>query len=405
MSESTSPTPPVGYEASPASEVEVLLEQIEEIEEERRTSYLELFFDLVFVFAITQIAALLLSDLSAGGFARSLLMLALVWWAWSGYAWTTTAIDVDSLLNRAGILAGAAAAFFMAFALPGAFGDDTLWFAFSYFAVRTIQVGLFTLGMRDDATYLRSALRLAPFFLLSPTLVVGGAWAGGDARLVLWGLAVAIDVVGAITAGGGEFRVSAAHFAERHALFVIIALGESLIAIGIGAADAHRDATLAATILVAFLGVAALWWAYFDFVAGAVEQALGRRTGRDRGHVARDLFTFAHFPLIAGIVLFAVAAKKVVAHSGDPLSGPGRFALGAAIVSLMLGLAAGRFRLIRKLSPERFAAAAVAVVATLLLTDVSALAVLGIVVAALAVALAVEAVRLREVRAAVRGGS
>lgn len=120
--------------------------------------------------------------------------------------------------------------------------------------------------------------------------------------------------------------------------------------------------------------------------------------------MARDLFTFAYFPLIAGIVLFAVAAKKVVAHSGDPLSGPGRFALGAAIVSLLLGLAAGRFRLIRQLSPERFAAAAVAVVATLLLTDMSALALLGIVVAALAVALAVEAVRLREVRAAIRSG-
>lgn len=229
-------------------------ELLEEIEEERRTSYLELFFDLVFVFAITQITSLLLSDLSAGGFARSLLMLALVWWAWSGYAWTTTAIDVDSLVNRAGILAGAAAAFFMAFALPGAFSDDTVWFAFSYLAVRTIQVGLFTLGVRDDATYLRSALRLAPFFLLSPALVVGGAYAGGDARLALWGAAIAIDVLGAITAGGGEFQVSATHFAERHALFVIIALGESLIAIGISAADALRDATLAATILVAFLG-------------------------------------------------------------------------------------------------------------------------------------------------------
>ena len=357
------------------------------------------------MFAITQITSLLLSDLSAGGFARSLLMLALVWWAWSGYAWTTTAIDVDSRVNRAGILAGAAAAFFMAFALPGAFGHDAVWFAFSYFAVHTIQVGLFTLGMRDDATYLRSALRIAPFFLLSPALVVGGAYAGGDARLALWGVAIAIDVVGAITAGGGEFRVSPAHFAERHALFVIIALGESLVAIGIGAADANRDATLAATILVAFLGVAALWWAYFDFVAGAVEQALNQRSGRERGHAARDVFTFAHFPLIAGIVLFAVAAKKVVAHSGDPLSGPGLFALGAAIVSLLLGLSAGRFRLVRKLSPERFAASVVAVVATLLLTDVSALALLGIVVAALAVALAVEAVRLREVRAALRGGS
>ena len=336
----------------------------EEVEDARRTSNLELFFDLVFVFAITQVTSLVLSDKSAAGFGRSTLMLGLVWWAWSGYAWTTTAIDVEGYANRLGSLAGAAGAFFMAFAIPGAFGDEAVWFGCSYFAVRAIQVGLFTYGVRDDRTYLASALRLAPFFLLSPALVVSGAAAGGTTRLALWGTALAIDVV--------------------------------------GAAGAHRDAALAGTVLVAFAGVGTLWWAYFDFVARAVERALGRRSGRERGRVARDVFTFAHFPIIAGIVLFAVAAKKVVAHAGDPLSGAGRFALGAAIVTFVLGFAIGRFRLIRKVSLERTAAAAVTVIAVAVLDDLPGVALLGLVVGALAVALVIEAVRLRELRTEIR---
>jgi len=379
-------------------------EEQEEIEE-RRTSNLELFFDLVFVFAITQITSLLLSDTSPAGFGRSALMLGLVWWAWSGYAWTTTAINVESYVVRFGLLLAAAGTFLMAFAIPDAFRGEALWFALSYFGVRALQVALMLYGIRDSRTYLVSALRLSPFFLLSPALVVGGATADAHwLRIVLWGAALAIDFVGAITAGSGEFRVNASHFAERHSLFIIIALGESIVAIGVGAAGAHRDPALAGAILIAFAGVATLWWAYFDFVAGAVERALGRRSGRERGHVARDVFTFAHFPIVAGIVLFAVAAKKVVAHSSEPLSGPGRFALGAAIVSFTLGFALSRYRLIRKVSPERTAAAVVAVLATAFLTDLAAAGVLTIVVAALAVAQAIEAVRFRELRAGGRSG-
>lgn len=199
--------------------------------------------------------------------------------------------------------------------------------------------------------------------------------------------------------------MNAAHFAERHALFIIIALGESIVAIGVGAAAAHRDAELAAAIIVAFARVATLWWAYFDFVAGAIERALGWRTGQERGRVARDVFTFAHFPIVAGIVLFAVAAKKVVAHSSEPLNGPGRFALGAAIVAFTVGFAFSRYRLIRKVSPERTAAAVVAVLASAFLTDLAAAGLLLIVVAALAAALAVEAVRLRELRATDRNSA
>lgn len=389
-------------EVSVTDIVEVLGEEIEELETERRTSNLELFFDLVFVFAITQITSLLLSDLSVAGFGRAGLMLCLVWWAWSGYAWTTTAIDVDGIGNRLGIMAAAAGTFFMAFALPGAFGKDALWFALSYSSVRVLQVVLMAWGVRDTREYLESALKIGVFFLVAPGLVIAGGALGGDAQIVLWLVALGIDLVGTITAGSGQFRVSPGHFAERHSLFVIIALGESIVAIGVGAAGAHRDAALAGTVLLAFVGVGTLWWAYFDFVAGALERALTRRTGADRGHVSRDVFTYAHLPLVAGIVLFAVAAKKVVAHGGEPLSGPGRFALGASIVAVVLGFGAGRYRLIRKLAPERIAAAVVSALAVAFLDSVDAVALLGIVVAALALALAVEAYRLREIRASIR---
>lgn len=391
--------------AATVAALEAEVEELrDEVDDARRTSFLELFFDLVFVFGITQVTALVLADTSAAGFGRSALILALMWWAWSGFAWTTTAIDIEGYGNRLGVLAGTAAAFFMAFAIPGGFGDDAEWFALSYFAARAIQIGLMVWGVRDNATYLRSALRIAPFFVLSPSLVVAGGFLGGDAQIVLWVVAVAIDVIGAFSAGGGDFRVSATHFAERHALFVIIVLGESLIAIGIGASEAHRDAALAGTILLAVAGTIVLWWAYFDFTAAAVERALERRSGRDRGHIARDVFTLGHYPVIAGIVLFAVAAKKVVAHAEDPLSSGGRVALAGAIVAFVLGLAAGRLRLIRKLAYERLTAAAVAVVAVIVLDDIPGVALLAIVIGALAVALAVETVRLREARAAIRAG-
>jgi len=374
-------------------------------EEERRTSYLELFFDLVFVFAITQVVTLILEDTSAGGFGRAALVLALVWWAWSGYAWMTNAIDIESLSLRLLFLLGMGGVFSMALAVPDAYEDAGLWFAAPYFFVRVLNLALYLWGLRNSREHFNALLRLAPFFLVAPTVALVGGLAQGGWRSTLWLAAIAIDVLGTLTLGReNDFRVSAAHFAERYALFVIIALGESVVAIGVGASELERDAMFALSVGVAGAGVAVLWWAYFDFVSNAVERALRAAPPRQRGPLARDVFTFFHYPIVLGVILYAVAAKKTLAHPQEPLSGPGRWALGLGIVVFLAGFVLGRFRVIRRIAWERVGGAVAAVLAVVVLSDLDAIALLTVVIAILVAALAIETVRLRELRARVNAG-
>ncbi len=245
-------------------------------EEERKTSYLELFFDLVFVFAFTQVTSLILEDTSPQGFARAALVLAMVWWAWSAYAWMTNAIDVENTVTRLLIFAAMAAGFFMALAVPHAFQDEAAWFAVAYFVVRILNSALYMWGVRGDAGMLRAIARLSPWFLVAACVALAGGFVDADYRAWVWLASLVIDVVGTLTVARVEWHVSPSHFAERFALIVIIALGESIVAIGIATSELERDATYALSVLVAFAGVAALWWAYFDFTAVAAERSLRR---------------------------------------------------------------------------------------------------------------------------------
>ncbi len=365
--------------------------EVTSTQDERRTSYLELFFDLVFVFAITQVTSLVLSDTSPAGFARSLLVTGLLWWAWSGFAWMTNAIDIDDRLTQLAMVLAMAAAFMAAFAIPEAFGENGAWFGASFLALASLNILLYLRGARGDGELMQSVARLAAFFLTGPLLVLAGGLADGAARDALWIAAVLVNLAGAIDAGGRVWRVSASHFAERHALIVIIALGETIVAVGVGAAGAHPTLGLAGTMLLAFVGTAALWWAYFGFVAGAVERALHRQDDpRHRGRLARNVFTFAHFPIIVGIVLFAVAAKKAVAHPGDDLGNAGSFALSVGLALVLLGLTLGRWFVVRTLAVWRVAAAVTIVVAVWALADVPAAGVLAVGVGVLAAQVAWE---------------
>ena len=245
---------------------------------------------------------------------------------------------------------------------------------------------------------------IVPFFFVSPVLALVGGLVDDPRRVALWTAAMAIDVLGALYAGRSAFRGSPSHFAERYGLFVIIALGESIVAIGVSASGVERDTELAGAVAIAFAGVATLWWAYFDFVAPAAERALRRAGDAARGRFARDVFTFCHYPIVAGIILFAVAAKKTVAHPDEALSGAGRFALGAGIAIYLLGFVLARYRSIRRVACERVLGAAAAVLVVVWLDAVAAAVVMTAAVALLALALAVEAARLREMRASVRAG-
>ncbi len=371
-------------------------------EEERKTSYLELFFDLVFVFAFTQVTALILEDPSLQGFARAALVLAMVWWAWSAYAWMTNAIDVENAVTRLIIFAAMVAGFFMALAVPHAFQDEAAWFAVAYFVVRVLNSTLYSWGVRNEPETLRATLRLAPWFLIAAAVALAGGFVDADYRAWVWLASLVIDVVGTLTVARADWHVSPSHFAERFALIVIIALGESIVAIGVGTAGLDRDATYAVSVVIAFAGVAALWWAYFDFTAVAAERSLKRASGPARGVLARDVFTYFHYPLVLGIILYAVAAKKTLEHPLDPLSKPGRWALGLGIAFFLCGFALMRFRVVRRVAWERLAAAALVLVVAVLLDGADAIVTLGVVIVILAFSIALETARLREFRAELR---
>ncbi len=373
-------------------------------EAERKTSYLELFFDLVFVFAFTQVTALILEDTSLQGFARATLVLAMVWWAWSAYAWMTNAIDVENVVTRLILLAAMVAAFFMALSVPDAFQDEASWFAVAYFVVRILQSALYSWGVRNDPGNLRATLRLAPWFLLAAVVALVGGVVSPDYRAWVWLASLAIDVVGTLTVARAEWRVSPSHFAERFALIVIIALGESIVAIGLATSHLERDAIYALSVAIAFAGVAALWWAYFDFTAVAAERALRRAAPSFRGPLARDLFTFFHYPIVLGIIFYAVAAKKTLEHPLEPLPEAGRWSLGVGVAVYLTAFALMRFRVIRRVAWERLAAGAAALVVAVLLDGPDAIVTLGVVIVIIVLSIALETARLRELRASVRGG-
>ena len=384
------------------TDIAPLVEEPTEAEEERKTSYIELFFDLVFVFAFTQVTALILEDTSVEGFLRSALVLAMVWWAWSAYAWMTDAIDVENSVTRLIMFAAMAAGFFMALSVPDAFQDEAAWFAVAYFVARVLHTTLYAWGVRQDPGYLAAVIRLAPWFLVAALVALIGGFVDPDYRAWIWLASLAIDAVGTLTVGRREWRISPSHFAERFALIVIIALGESIVAIGIGTSDLERDTTYALSVVVAFAGVAALWWAYFDFTAIAAERSLRRASAAARVPLARDVFTFFHYPIVLGIIFYAVAAKKTLEHPVDPLSDAGRWSLGLGVAMFLCAFALMRFRVLRRIAWERLGAAVVALGIAVLLDGTDAIVTLGVVILVLVLSVAVETARLHEIRAALR---
>jgi low temperature requirement protein LtrA len=357
------------------------------------------------VFAFTQVAALILEDPSVSGFARAALVLALVWEAWSAYTWMTNAIDVENAVTRLLMFAAMVAAFFMALAVPDAFADEAVWFAVAYFVVRILNSVLFLWGVRDDPVALRATIRLTPWFVTAAVVALVGGFVEPGLRAWLWLASLAIELGGALvvplrTRGSSRRHVSPAHFAERYALIVIIALGESIVAVGVATASLDRDVTFALAVVIGFTGVAALWWLYFGFTATALARALHQAAPSSRSTLARDVFTFFHYPVVLGIIFYAVAAKKTLEHPLEPQSDAGRWALGLGVVAFFLGLALMRFRILGRVAWARLAAAAVAFARALALTGADAIAALAVVVGVLVLAIVVENIRLARLREA-----
>ena len=293
---------------------------VREVEAEQRVTSLELFFDLVFVFAITQVTGFVHHDPTWDGLLRGLLLLGALWWAWAAYAWLTNTLDPEEGAVRLAVFGSMAAMLVVALATPAAFGVDALVFAVAYFLVRANHLVLFAIAGKGDRDLLGAVLRFTPGAVLGPSLLVVAAFFDGTAEVALWVAALAIDYLGAFAARGPGWRISPEHFVERHGLIIIIALGESIIAIGVGAAGLPLDAGLIAAALLGIVVAAALWWSYFDWVIYFSQARLAEATGVERAALARDLYSYLHLPMVSGIVLFAVGMEATLAHAYEPLA-------------------------------------------------------------------------------------
>lgn len=362
---------------------------------ELRVSTLELFFDLVYVFAITQIASLLSGDLSPAGFGRAALVLALVWWAWSQYAWALNAVGNEGGAVRAALVVAMAGSLFLAQAVPEAFAEAGVWFAIGFVLVRYLGLATYWIGLSYDREHRRALHSFLPLASVAPLVVLVGGFLDDPVRTWVWVGALALEVGATLLAGRGRFQVEPAHFAERHGLIVIIVLGEAIIAVGLAAAGHDRDAALAAALAAGLAGAVVLWWSYFDWVAAAAERRLRVTPLEARGRMARDLYTFLHLPIVAGVILYAVAAKKAVAHPLEALPDAGLAALALGFGLFLVGFVLGNYRATGRVLLERVAAIVAVALLCVLARGLAAVAVLTLCTAAVAAALVVEAGRRR----------
>ncbi|GAA1561829.1 low temperature requirement protein A [Kribbella sancticallisti] len=374
---------------------------------------LELFFDLVFVFALTQITALMAHELTWPGVIRGVLLIGLLWWSWIGFSWLCNLVKADEGPIRAVMLAAMAAMFLIALAIPEAFHDlpgglpGPVVIAVAYFAFRAMHLWLFWLIADGDAQLRRTLLRFAPSMLAGTALLLVASQFHGTTQTLLWAAALAADYGGTYLIDARGWRLhSARHFAERHGLVIIIALGESIVAIGVGVTDLPISWPI---IIASVLGLAiasALWWIYFDATVHFGEQALVSEPAETKPKLGRDAYTFLHFPMVTGIVLLALGLKKVLEYVGDtehhhlddPLKGVGLFALFAGVVLYLLGHVAFKWRTTHKVGISRLIAAALCAVAVLALSDLPALAQVAVLTAILAGLVAFESVRFAQER-------
>ncbi|WP_037936061.1 low temperature requirement protein A [Streptosporangium roseum] len=343
-------------------------------DEDHRTTPFELFFDLVYVFAITQLNGFMAQQHSLSGVFRGLLMLALLWGTWSGYTWLGNHVRADEGLPRIGTIIAMTAMFVVALTIPEAWNDGPgdlsgpLVLVSAYLLVRWLHLTVYAVAATGDAALRRQITITWLPMLTSAGLLVSGALAGGRTQVLLFSVALLIDWVGIyLTAKGGHWRLrSPAHLTERHGLFIILAIGESFLAIGVGAADRSMSRAL---LLAAALGVAVavcLWWLYFERVARAAEERLGRAEAGARLCLAVEAYTYGHLPLIAGILLTALGVEGVLAHAGDggPLGVFPALALFGGCILYLAGHLLFELRVHRTLSRPRLLAACALLAAT-----------------------------------------
>jgi low temperature requirement protein LtrA len=332
---------------------------------EQRATTLELFYDLVFVFAVTQVSHLLLGHLTWEGAGRAALVLLVVWWSWNYTTWVTNELDPSSTIVRLLLIALMLASLLMAIAIPQAFGAKALLFAASYVAIQVGRHTFLTFVAADRGTIERErAARILTWFVAAGVLWIAGALADGAARTVLWLVALALDYAAPLATfwvpGRPRLRpevweVVTAHFAERFQLFIIIALGESIVITGATTAELHLTTARVIAFGLAFLSTASLWWLYFNLVATIAERRLAQ--AEHRTVLARDAYTYLHVAIVAGILLSAVGDELVIAHPTEELPSAELTAVVCGPALYLLAHVALRLRMTHGISTRRLAGA------------------------------------------------
>ena len=368
-----------------------------------RVTPLELFFDLVFVFALTEVTALLAAETSVANYLRGIAVLMAVWWAWVGFSWLTTARDAEGEWRRLSLVLAMAAMVVLGLAIPQSFGDDAMVFALAYTAVFVLFVATYALSVKDDPDLLRAVLRLGAGAMVTPLLMVVAAAVGPGAwRTLAIAVALLVAYLAPVVAGVEGWQVSPAHFAERYGLIIIIALGESVVSIGIGASDEPIGWPVVVGVTLSVLIVAGMWWLYFDVVARVAERRLHDVTGAARNALARDAYTYLHLPMVAGIVFLALGLKKSLASPDDPLKLLVSLALFGGVALYLLAHVAFRWRNVRSVNVQRLVVAVVLLACAplgVVLPALASVALLAVVVNGL---VAYEVVRYQEARERIR---
>jgi low temperature requirement protein LtrA len=385
--------------------------------EQASVTPLELFFDLVFVFALTQVTAFMADDLTWNGLFRGTLIVMLLWWCWIGWAWIANISSPDQATIKFLMLAAMSAMFLMALCIPEAFDDfpgglpGPVVVGLCYFSFRALHLILFWIISKDDEGLRRQVIRFAPSMIGGTALLLVASALDGPAQTAMWALALLADYGGTMLAGASGWRLrSASHFAERHGLIVIVALGESIVAIGVGIAGLPISwPVLAAAVLG--LGLSAgLWWVYFDVTSLIAERALAEAREADRARLARDAYSYLHLPMIAGVVLVALGVEKVLEYVGDgehhdlaeALTGLPLYSLYGGVALYLLAHAAFKLRATHILSSHRLVVAAVTLALIPIAAEVPALVALALLSITVVGLVAYETVRFADDRERIR---
>jgi low temperature requirement protein LtrA len=297
-------------------------------------------------------------DTTWAGVGHAMLILAALWWAWASYAWLTNAVDGGEDLVLAVVLGAMSAMFVAALAVPETFGDHGVIFGVAFLVVAVLYLALYALSARSDPELLSAILRIAPSTLLGAVLIVAAGFVDDPVRSVLWIAALAVALLSPLFLGLGGWRLAPAHFIERHGLIVIIAIGESLVAIGLGARSVDLGAKVIVAALLGLVIATSFWLAYFDFFPIRAQQLLSERRGADRIALARDVYSYLHLPMVAGVVLFAFAMKVTLAHVGSDLDTVPAFALCFGSALYLLAFVVLRLRISGTVGRGRVLAAA-----------------------------------------------